>query len=172
MIARQVMDGTAASGNTKYTRKPVIVQPTASQLKPDQYQYRPSFDGRPVYCHNWCGTRSYVRGTAPLAPGPRIVEIQFDYDGGGLGKGGTVHLFVDRVEVAACRLEHTVSHQFSVSETMDVGCDRGTPVTDEYPTLPSQNRYRGRLEQVNIALGRNGEMPSEEERHDAAMIEQ
>ncbi|MEV5541901.1 hypothetical protein AB0L13_34195 [Saccharopolyspora shandongensis] len=43
VIARQVTDGSATSGNTKCTRKPVMVQPTASQLKPDQYQYRPSF---------------------------------------------------------------------------------------------------------------------------------
>lgn len=36
-----------------------------------------------------------VYGDAALDPGEHQVRVEFDYDGGGYGKGGTATLFVD-----------------------------------------------------------------------------
>ena len=34
--------------------------------------------------------RAYVEGQAELTPGTHQVRLEFDYDGGGLGKGATL----------------------------------------------------------------------------------
>jgi len=60
------------------------------------------------------------------------VKFEFDYDGGGVGKGGTGQLFVNGQKVAHGRIEHTVPFAFSADETEDVGEDLGTPVSEDY----------------------------------------
>lgn len=120
-------------------------------------------DGRPVYCHNRCGDRMYTRATEPMGQGRHEVELLFDYDGGGIGKGGTATLVVDGCTVASGRLEATVGFQFSMDETMDIGCDRGTPVTEEYAAGPAANAYAGRVGLVYVRLGERSEQPSAED---------
>jgi len=60
---------------------------------------------------------------------------------------------VDDAVVASGRLERTVGWMFSVDETLDVGCDRQSPVTDDYPDHPRANRFTGRLDRVELVLG-------------------
>ena len=57
--------------------------------------------------------------------------MEFAYDGGGLGKGGTVTLYVDGAKVGEGRVDATVPMLFSADETTDVGSDSGTPVSDD-----------------------------------------
>ena len=53
-------------------------------------------EGRPAYCYNTFGLVRYkVRAEAVMSPGEHQVRMEFSYDGGGLGKGGDVALFVD-----------------------------------------------------------------------------
>ena len=48
-------------------------------------------DGKPAFCYNLFGLQRFkVYGEEPLAPGEHQVRMEFAYDGGGLGKGGTV----------------------------------------------------------------------------------
>jgi arylsulfatase len=49
--------------------------------------------------------------------------MEFAYDGGGLGKGGDVTLFVDGEAVGEGHVEATVPMLFSADETTDVGRD-------------------------------------------------
>lgn len=126
-------------------------------------------DGRPMYCHNRGGERMYARAGSAVASGAHDVELRFDYDGDGVGRGGQVALLVDGSEVASARLEHTVGFQFSMDETMDVGCDRGTPVTEDYPATPAGNAYTGGIEHVHIQLGEHTDQPTPEDRHRAVM---
>ena len=49
--------------------------------------------------------------------------MEFAYDGGGLGKGGTATLFVDGGKVGEGRLDATVPMVFSADETTDLGSD-------------------------------------------------
>ena len=52
--------------------------------------------------------RFYVEGDRPIPAGQHQVRMEFAYDGGGLGKGGDVVLFVDgdkeeRLHIAMAR---------------------------------------------------------------------
>ena len=49
--------------------------------------------------------------------------MEFAYDGGGLGKGGAVALYVDGAKTGEGRVEGTVPMVFSADETCDVGSD-------------------------------------------------
>ena len=51
----------------------------------------------------WPTTRS--PGKTALAPGKHTIKMDFAYDGGGIGKGGTATLAVDDKEVAKGRIE-------------------------------------------------------------------
>ncbi|MFD4190892.1 arylsulfatase [Amycolatopsis thermoflava] len=107
--------------------------------------------GRVSYAYNYFGSHVYtVRAAEPLPPGRHEVRMEFSYDGGGLGKGGSVVLNVDGRKVAAGRVAQTIPYYFSFDETLDVGVDLGTPVTDDYPEI--DNGFRGVVHTVRIVL--------------------
>ncbi|PRB18450.1 arylsulfatase [Microbacterium sp. MYb62] len=109
-------------------------------------------EGKPTYCYNLFGMqRTYVRSAQPLASGDHQVRLEFDYDGGGLGKGATAELYLDGAKVATGRIEATVPLAFSGDETTDVGSDTGTPVSEDYDTRGSV--FTGRVHRVQIDLG-------------------
>jgi arylsulfatase A-like enzyme len=107
-------------------------------------------DGRPVYLYNYFGRElTSIASDAPLPSGPVQVGVSFDYDGGGLGKGGTAHLTVDGEEVAAGRIEHTIPFLFSMSgETLDVGVDTGAQVGPYEHGFP----FSGEIAKIEIEL--------------------
>jgi len=108
--------------------------------------------GRPAYCHNFAGLRSFtVRGDAAIPSGDHQVRMEFVYDGGGLAKGGTVTLFIDGTKVGEGRVEATVPMVFSGDETCDVGKETGSPVTSDYGRLG--NEFSGKVRWVQIDLG-------------------
>ena len=83
--------------------------------------------------------------------------MEFDYDGGGLGKGGDVTLYVNGDEVGSGRLDATVPLIYSADETTDLGSDTATPVSDDYG--PRDNGFNGRIEWVQIDIGEDAEDP-------------
>jgi arylsulfatase len=92
-----------------------------------------TMDGRPAYVYNLFGKRvTTIVGAAPLEPGARRLELLFDYDGGGAGRGADLALRVDGREVATGRIERSVPGFFSIDETFDVGTDTGSPA-GRYP---------------------------------------
>jgi arylsulfatase len=106
-------------------------------------------EGRPEYCYNLLGmTRFHVEAADPVPPGDHQVRMEFAYDGGGFGKGGTVALYLDGQKVGEGRVEATVPMIFSGDETADVGQDTGTPVSDRHTSEGS--RFTGRIEWVQI----------------------
>ena len=66
--------------------------------------------------------------------------MEFAYDGGGIGKGGTVTLYVDGKPVGSGRVEQTEPMLFSADETCDVGNEFGSPVTTDYGQTQVQRR--------------------------------
>ena len=100
--------------------------------------------------------------------------MEFSYDGGGLGKGGTVTLYVDGTQVAEGRVEGTVPMVFSADETADVGSDTASPVSDDYTSATS--RFSGTVNWVQIDLGEDAEdadhLITAEERLQVAMNRQ
>ena len=91
-------------------------------------------DGRPKYCYNLLGIRHFYVGAdgAPMTPGTHQVRVEFAYDGGGLGKGGTVTLYVDGDPVGEGRVDATAAMIFSADDTCDVGVEGGALVTADY----------------------------------------
>ena len=87
--------------------------------------------------------------------GDHQVRLEFTYDGGGLGKGGTADLYVDGAQVASGRIDATVPMIFSGDETLDVGSDTGTPVSDDYDSRGSD--FTGRVHRVQIDLGEDAQ---------------
>ena len=99
-----------------------------------------------TYCYNFVGARYfYTRADTPLPAGTHQVRMEFAYDGGGIGRGGTITLYVDGDQAAEGRVERTHLFIFSMDETTEVGNDAGAPVSEDYgPTgTPSPARSLG-----------------------------
>ena len=131
--------------------------------------------GRPTYCYNLFGLqRFHVRGDMPVPAGTHQVRMEFGYDGSGLGKGGTVSLYVDGAKCGEGRVEGTVPLVFSADETCDVGSDTASPVSDDYTSAGS--RFTGTVEWVQIDLTEAAEdfdhLITPEERLNIAMARQ
>ena len=111
-------------------------------------------DGKPLFAyalsnqdrHKW-----NVSGADRLAPGKHALRVDFTYDGGGVGKGGTATLSVDGKRVGEVKIPQTVRTRFSLDETFDVGEDTGTPVIEEYADrMPF--KFTGKLDKMTIEL--------------------
>jgi arylsulfatase A-like enzyme len=132
-------------------------------------------DGRPKYCYNLLGLQQFkVEGDATIPPGTHQVRMEFAYDGGGPGKGGTVTLYLDGDQVGEGRVEGTVPLIFSADETADVGRDTGSAVSDDYESESSI--FTGKVNWVQIDLGEDAEdadhLITPEERLRVAMARQ
>ncbi|MCY1248660.1 hypothetical protein D9M72_621120 [compost metagenome] len=82
--------------------------------------------------------------------------VDFKYDGGGVGKGGSITLSANGKTLAKGRLERTVPAQFSLGEGLDIGMDIGSPIDFTYE-LPFA--YTGSIKQVQIKLGKTDVAP-------------
>ena len=86
-------------------------------------------NGKPAYCYNFAGLKSFtIYADATIPEGEHQVRMEFDYDGGGLGKGGTVTLFVDGEKVGAGAIPMTQAMVFSADDGCDVGEDSGARI--------------------------------------------
>lgn len=130
-------------------------------------------DGKLKYCYNYFGiVISYIESTVPIPSGNHQVRMEFNYDGGGLGKGGNVILYTDGKKTGEGRIEHTVPMAFSADETCDIGDDKGSPVSPEYG--PTGNKFSGEVKWVQIDLGNDDHdhLISADERFKLAMARQ
>jgi arylsulfatase len=113
-------------------------------------------DGKPTYCYNLFGVRRFkVEGNAVIPTGEHQVRLEFAYDGGGLGKGGTATLYLDGARVGEGRVDATVPMVFSADETTDIGADSGTPVSDDYG--PGDSAFQGRVRWVQIDIAESAQ---------------
>jgi arylsulfatase len=132
-------------------------------------------DGKPKYCYNLFGVQLwYVEGESQIPAGTHQVRMEFVYDGGGLGKGGAVTLYVDGEQVGEGRVEGTVPMLFSGDETCDVGSDTASAVSDDY--TPKESPFNGAVSWVQIDIDDAAEdldhLISPEERLKIAMARQ
>jgi arylsulfatase len=127
-----------------------------------------------TYCYNFFGLQRFkVRSDRAVPAGEHQVRVEFEYDGGGLGKGGDVTLYVDGDKAGEGRVEHTVPMAFSADETADLGVDSATPVSDDHG---SDNRFTGRVLWAQIDVDEDAEdldhLITSEERLRVAMARQ
>jgi len=106
-------------------------------------------EGKPTYCYNLLGLQRFkIEGDSPIPAGEHQVRMEFAYDGGGLGKGGSVTLFVDGQQVGEGHIEGSIPMIFSADETLDVGRDTASPVSDDYDGESSV--FTGKVEWVQL----------------------
>jgi arylsulfatase len=90
-----------------------------------------------------------VTSKRALPTGNVKLRAEFAYDGGGLGKGGSMSLFVDDAKVGEGRIEATHPITLGLGGALDIGMDSGAPVDDAY-TPPF--RFSGTIREVTVAL--------------------
>jgi arylsulfatase len=132
-------------------------------------------DGKPKYCYNFFGLQeTYVEGSAALPPGEHQIRMEFKYDGGGIGKGGKVSIFVDGKKTGEGRVEQTEPFAFG-EESMDIGHEAGSPVTADYPPNGG-SEFSGQVNWVEFdaaaAADDQNHLISPEERLRVAMAKQ
>jgi len=112
--------------------------------------------GKLKYCYNLLGINYfYVEGKSVLSPGEHQVRMEFAYAGGGLGKGGTVSLYVDGKKDGEGKVAATAAMVFSADDGCDVGQDTGAPVSQDYG--PRGNEFTGHVKGVEIAISKAAE---------------
>jgi len=107
--------------------------------------------GKLRYCYNLLGVHHFYAGSdTALAPGQHQVRMEFDYAGGGLGKGGKITLYADGKKIGEGTAAATAAMIFSADDTCDVAEDGGSPVSPEYG--PANNKFTGKVNWVQIDL--------------------
>ncbi len=107
--------------------------------------------GKLKYCYNLLGIQQfYAESASALTPGDHQVRMEFLYDGGGLGKGGTASLYVDGKKAGEGRVGATAAMIFSADDGCDVGVDTGSPVSADYGSRG--NEFSGRVKGVQLAI--------------------
>lgn len=98
--------------------------------------------------------------------------MELSYDGGGLGKGGDVGLYVDGKSVGNGRVEKTIPMAYSADEACDVGSDTGSPASPDYG--PTGNKFTGEIEWVQLDIGGDSHdhLITAEDRFNIAMARQ
>ncbi len=120
--------------------------------------------GKPVFYYNLVGVdRTSVSSNDKLPPGKHSIVLTFKYEGGGIGKGGLATLSVDGKKVAEQKLARTIPFRVSADETLDIGEDTGTPVSEDYH-VPF--KFTGTLNKVVINLGEAALTPQEQKELD------
>ncbi len=111
-----------------------------------------AYQGKLKYVYNFLGIATFVVETSETLPeGKHQVRMEFKYDGGGLGKGGMVTLFVDGKQVGQGRVEHTVPIIFSADSVTEVGTKMGAPIYKDFGVRG--NHFTGKVRWVQIDVG-------------------
>ncbi|MGC1860629.1 MAG: arylsulfatase [Methylocystis sp.] len=120
--------------------------------------------GKPVFLWNLLDyKRIRWEGPQALSPGKHTLELDFKYDGlgigtlafnnmSGIGRGGTGVLKVDGQAVATEQMERTIPLILQWDENFDVGADTGTPVDDHDYQVPF--RFTGKLDRLTLTIDR------------------
>lgn len=107
-------------------------------------------DGKPVFVANFLGQKiTRVKSSKAIGSGDAEIKATFTYDGGGMGKGGTMQLFLNGTKVGEERLEQTHALILGLGTTLDIGLDTGSAVDEAY-TPPF--RFNGAIDRVEIEL--------------------
>jgi arylsulfatase len=108
-------------------------------------------DGKPAYTYNFLGlSQDTVASSKKIPAGAATVVLDFEYDGGGFGKGGKATLSVNGSTVAEGRIEKTQPLLFSADETADLGLDNQTPVVEGIGIGRDETRFTGKIRKVTI----------------------
>ncbi|MFN8257071.1 MAG: arylsulfatase [Bacteroidales bacterium] len=108
-------------------------------------------NGKPIFIYRLSNQPKHmtlVEGSKNLTTGKHTITVDFNYDGGGAGKGATVILSVDGNKVGEGKIEATIAARFSLDETWDIGLDTGTPL--DFKTYDVPFKFNGKLNKVTV----------------------
>lgn len=112
-------------------------------------------DGRPVAlmaASQQPGDQSRVMAAEALPSGKALLVYDFRYDGG-MNAGGEMIISANGREIARGRIARTLSKLPELTDTLDIGFDASTPVTDDYA---GDGHFPGHIAKVEIAVGKPG----------------
>jgi len=106
--------------------------------------------GKLVGLHNYIGLERYrAVSTENVPTGKVTMTFDFKYDGGGMGKGGTITLLANGKKLGEARVDKTAGFKYSLYEGQDIGEDSGSPVDFDY-TPPF--KFTGKIRKVTLDL--------------------
>jgi arylsulfatase A-like enzyme len=106
--------------------------------------------GKLVGLHNYIGLERYrAVSTENVPTGKVTLTFDFKYDGGGMGKGGTITLLANGKKIGEVRVDKTAGFKYSLYEGQDIGEDSGSPVDFDY-TPPF--KFTGKIQKVTLDL--------------------
>jgi arylsulfatase A-like enzyme len=106
--------------------------------------------GKLVGMHNYIDSRRFrVVSTGNVPTGKVTLAMSFDYDGGGMSKGGTITLLANGQSIGTGRVENTAGFKYSLYEGQDIGEDSGSPVDTTY-TPPF--KFTGTIDKVTVVF--------------------
>jgi len=110
-------------------------------------------DGKAAYTYNYLGMNRYTVIAPDMLPvGQATIQLDFQYDGGGHGKGGLAMLSINGQTVANVKIEKTQPYIFAGDETADVGLDHQTPVAEGVGYGPQETRFTGTIHKITLSL--------------------
>lgn len=109
-------------------------------------------DGVPTYCYNLLGlVLVKAAGSERVPAGTHQIRVKFACGGEGLAEGGDTTLFVDGERVGSARQEASIPMLFAGDETLDIGSDHATSVSDDY--RPETSQFTGDVHWVQLDQG-------------------
>ena len=110
-------------------------------------------DGRLTLHYNLAGVERFeITAQQAISPGTHELEAKLEA-APQRGGSASVTLMVDGTVVGSGDIRRTLPFRFSLDETMDVGSDEGTPVTDAYQ---APYRFTGVLDELSIEFAEPG----------------
>jgi arylsulfatase A-like enzyme len=109
-------------------------------------------DGVPAYHYNFLGLQqTTVSATDKLPEGKSTLRVDFSYEGGGVGKGGTASLFLNDRKIGEGKIPRTQAMIFSADETADIGIDLATPVVESIGA-EQKSKFTGRIPKLTVEV--------------------
>ena len=107
-------------------------------------------DGKLVYHYNLAGVERYnIESDTRIPTGQVSLKVVYKTDADQPYAGATVTLYANNRKIGQGRVEKSIPNRVTLDETMDIGFDTGTPVTESYE-LPFA--FTGKLDEVAIDL--------------------
>ncbi|MGF1495040.1 MAG: sulfatase-like hydrolase/transferase [Microcoleaceae cyanobacterium] len=107
-------------------------------------------DGKLVYHYNLADVERYnITSDQKLPTGKVSLKAVYKTDSDKPYAGADVTLYANNRKIGSGRVEKTLPNRITLDETLDVGFDTGTPVTETYE-LPFD--FTGQLDKVTIEL--------------------
>jgi len=107
-------------------------------------------DGKLVYHYNLADVERYtIASDEPLPTGDVTLAAVYETDADEPYAGATVTLYANGTEIGNGRVEKSIPNRMTLDETLDIGFDTGTPVTETYAPPFA---FTGTLKSVDISL--------------------